>query len=66
MQFGVFDCSDGILTGATNMLENIFFPAICASENWGSLSQSNNGDRGKKTFKEIIRRYLTFLKGKTF
>ncbi|XP_055492373.1 dynein axonemal heavy chain 8-like [Leucoraja erinacea] len=63
VQFGVFDCSDGILTGATNMLENIFFPAICASENWGSLSQSNNGDRGKKTFKEIIRRYLTFLKG---
>ncbi|XP_069744234.1 dynein axonemal heavy chain 8-like [Narcine bancroftii] len=63
ISFCVLDCSDGILNGTTNMLENIFLPAVCVSENWGALNQSIHGNREKKYFKEIVRRYITFLNG---
>ncbi|XP_060709267.1 dynein axonemal heavy chain 8-like [Hemiscyllium ocellatum] len=59
--FGVMDCSDGILSGAATMLENIFLPAISATGNWGGLNQDVNREREKKAFKDIIRRYITFL-----
>ncbi|XP_072911453.1 dynein axonemal heavy chain 8-like [Hemitrygon akajei] len=61
--FSVLDCTDGILNGSRNMLENIFLPAICASENWGVLNQSIHGEKEKRFFKEIIHRYIIFLNG---
>ncbi|XP_059501105.1 dynein axonemal heavy chain 8-like [Stegostoma tigrinum] len=61
--FCVMDCSDGVLSGAATMLENIFLPAISASGNWGALNQYVHGERDKKAFKDIIRRYITFLNG---
>ncbi|XP_078069648.1 dynein axonemal heavy chain 8-like [Mustelus asterias] len=61
--FCVLDCTDGILTGAATMLENIFMPAIATTGNWGALNQSVHGERKKKAFKDIIRRYITFLNG---
>ncbi|XP_078399005.1 dynein axonemal heavy chain 8-like [Cetorhinus maximus] len=63
VSFCVLDCTDGILTGAVTMLENIFMPAISTSEKWGALNQSIHGDREKKDFKDSIRRYITFLNG---
>ncbi|XP_067841426.1 dynein axonemal heavy chain 8-like [Heptranchias perlo] len=61
--FCILDGTDGILTGAAIMLENIFLPAISASTNWGALNQSIHGEREKKAFKDTIRRYITFLNG---
>ncbi|XP_067841427.1 dynein axonemal heavy chain 8-like [Heptranchias perlo] len=61
--FCVLDATDGILNGAAIMLENIFLPAISASENWGALNQSIHGEREKKTFRDTICRYITFLNG---
>uniref|UniRef100_UPI00398E4471 dynein axonemal heavy chain 8-like isoform X2 n=2 Tax=Pristiophorus japonicus TaxID=55135 RepID=UPI00398E4471 len=63
ISFCVLDCTDGILTGAANMLEKIFLPAISTAENWGALNQSIHGGRAKKAFKDTIRGYITFLKG---
>ncbi|XP_038654809.1 dynein heavy chain 8, axonemal-like [Scyliorhinus canicula] len=61
--FCVLDSKDGILIGAVNMLRNIFMPAISTAEKWGALNQSIHGEREKKTFKDTIRRYITFLSG---
>uniref|UniRef100_UPI00398F3537 dynein axonemal heavy chain 8-like n=1 Tax=Pristiophorus japonicus TaxID=55135 RepID=UPI00398F3537 len=61
--FCVLDCTAGILTGTATLLENIFLPAISASGNWGALNQSVHGERTKKAFKDIIRKYVTFLNG---
>ncbi|XP_078399004.1 dynein axonemal heavy chain 8-like [Cetorhinus maximus] len=61
--FCVLDGTDGILTGAAIMLENIFLPAISVTGNWGALNQFVHGEKNKKAFKDIIHRYITFLNG---
>ncbi|XP_072136268.1 dynein axonemal heavy chain 8-like [Mobula birostris] len=61
--FSILDGTDGILTGAVNILENIFLPAISACGNWGALNQSIHGEREKKAFKDTINGYITFLNG---
>ncbi|XP_038654873.1 dynein heavy chain 8, axonemal-like isoform X2 [Scyliorhinus canicula] len=61
--FCVLDCTDGILTGAATMLENIFLPAISTTGNWGALNQYVLGERKKKAFKDVVRKYITFLIG---
>ncbi|XP_072356695.1 dynein axonemal heavy chain 8-like [Scyliorhinus torazame] len=63
VSFCVLDSQDGILIGTVNMLRNIFMPAISTAEKWGALNQSIHGEREKKTFKDTIRRYITFLSG---
>ena len=60
----VLDASEGLLVGIRNMLANIFLPAILATNNWGALNQSQQGESEKHIFIETINRYLSFLDGK--
>lgn len=62
--FCVLDATEGLLRGVRNMLENIFIPAILATNNWGVLSQNKQDTKDKQNFVESIRRYLSFLQGK--
>lgn len=62
--FTVLDASTGILPGIRNMLSSIFVPAILATNNWGALNQSKQGESEKHIFTETINRYLSFLDGK--
>ncbi|XP_034777649.2 dynein axonemal heavy chain 8-like [Acipenser ruthenus] len=59
----MLDASEGLLTGTRNILANIFFPAVCATENWGALNLSKHGEKEKQNFKDGIRRYIAFLDG---
>uniref|UniRef100_A0A8D1HDP7 AAA+ ATPase domain-containing protein n=1 Tax=Sus scrofa TaxID=9823 RepID=A0A8D1HDP7_PIG len=61
--FTVLDASEGLLVGIRNMLANIFLPAIMATNNWGALNQSQQGESEKHIFTETINRYLSFLDG---
>nr|XP_023422402.1 LOW QUALITY PROTEIN: dynein heavy chain 8, axonemal [Cavia porcellus] len=61
--FTVLDASEGLLSGIKNMLANIFLPAILATNNWGALNQSKQGESEKYIFTETINRYLSFLDG---
>uniref|UniRef100_A0A8C2VG97 Dynein axonemal heavy chain 8 n=1 Tax=Chinchilla lanigera TaxID=34839 RepID=A0A8C2VG97_CHILA len=61
--FTVLDASEGLLNGIKNMLSSIFLPAILATNNWGALNQSNQGESEKHIFTETISRYLSFLDG---
>uniref|UniRef100_A0A8C5KN64 Dynein, axonemal, heavy chain 8 n=1 Tax=Jaculus jaculus TaxID=51337 RepID=A0A8C5KN64_JACJA len=61
--FTVLDASKGLLNGIKNMLSNIFLPAILATNNWGALNQSKQGESEKHIFTETINRYLSFLDG---
>ncbi|XP_074204733.1 dynein axonemal heavy chain 8 isoform X2 [Camelus bactrianus] len=61
--FTVLDASKGLLVGIRNMLANIFLPAILATNNWGALNQSKQGESEKHIFTETINRYLSFLDG---
>ncbi|XP_033874388.2 dynein axonemal heavy chain 8-like [Acipenser ruthenus] len=61
--FSMLDASEGLLTGTRNILANIFFPAVCATENWGALNLSKHGEKEKQNFKDGIRRYIAFLDG---
>ena len=64
MLFTVLDASEGLLVGIRNMLANIFLPAILATNSWGALNQSQQGESEKHIFIETINRYLSFLDGK--
>ncbi|XP_008561641.1 PREDICTED: dynein heavy chain 8, axonemal-like, partial [Galeopterus variegatus] len=61
--FTVLDASKGLLNGIRNMLANIFLPAILATNSWGALNQSKQGESEKHVFTETINRYLSFLDG---
>uniref|UniRef100_A0A8C7B547 Dynein axonemal heavy chain 8 n=1 Tax=Neovison vison TaxID=452646 RepID=A0A8C7B547_NEOVI len=61
--FTVLDASTGILNGIKNMLSSVFLPAILATNNWGALNQSKQGESEKHIFTETISRYLSFLDG---
>ncbi|KAB0360488.1 hypothetical protein FD754_004644 [Muntiacus muntjak] len=61
--FTVLDASEGLLVGIRNMLANIFLPAILATNNWGALNQSQQGESEKHVFTETINRYLSCLDG---
>ncbi|XP_071074543.1 dynein axonemal heavy chain 8 [Dasypus novemcinctus] len=61
--FTVLDASEGLLNGIRNMLAHIFLPAILATNNWGALNQSKQGESEKHIFTETISRYLSFLDG---
>ncbi|XP_077760288.1 dynein axonemal heavy chain 8 isoform X1 [Canis aureus] len=61
--FTVLDASTGILSGIRNMLSSIFLPAILATNNWGALNHSKQGESEKQIFTETINRYLSFLDG---
>ncbi|XP_027380865.1 dynein heavy chain 8, axonemal isoform X2 [Bos indicus x Bos taurus] len=61
--FTVLDASEGLLVGIRNMLANIFLPAILATNSWGALNQSQQGESEKHIFIETINRYLSFLDG---
>ncbi|XP_064453637.1 dynein axonemal heavy chain 8 [Mirounga angustirostris] len=61
--FTVLDASTGILNGIKNMLSSVFLPAILATNNWGALNQSKQGESEKHIFTETINRYLSFLDG---
>nr|KAF6461745.1 dynein axonemal heavy chain 8 [Molossus molossus] len=61
--FTVLDASSGLLVGIRNMLAKIFLPAILATNNWGALNQSKQGESEKHIFTETINRYLLFLDG---
>ncbi|KAG8512009.1 Dynein heavy chain 8, axonemal, partial [Galemys pyrenaicus] len=61
--FTVLDGSKGLLIGIRNMLANIFLPAILATNNWGALNQSKQGESEKHIFTETVNRYLSFLDG---
>ncbi|KAL1771588.1 dynein heavy chain 8, axonemal [Sigmodon hispidus] len=61
--FTVLDASKGLLKGIKNMLQYIFLPAILATNNWGALNQSKQGESEKHIFTETINRYLSFLDG---
>uniref|UniRef100_A0A8C0G760 Dynein heavy chain tail domain-containing protein n=1 Tax=Chelonoidis abingdonii TaxID=106734 RepID=A0A8C0G760_CHEAB len=61
--FCVLDATEGLLRGTRNMLANIFLPAILATNNWGTLSQTTQGTTEKQNFIETINRYLSFLNG---
>eukprot|EP00069_Balaena_mysticetus_P008012 bmy_19525T0 len=61
--FTFLDVSEGLLAGIRNMLANIFLPAILATNNWGALNQSQQGESEKHIFTETINRYLSFLDG---
>ncbi|KAF6113475.1 hypothetical protein HJG60_003938 [Phyllostomus discolor] len=61
--FTVLDASKGLLIGIRNMLAKIFLPAILATNNWGALNQSKQGESEKHIFTETINRYLSFLDG---
>ncbi|KAF5929679.1 hypothetical protein HPG69_002401, partial [Diceros bicornis minor] len=63
--FTVLDASEGLLIGIRNMLANIFLPAILATNSWGALNQSKQGESEKHIFTETINRYLSFLDGAT-
>ncbi|XP_075060558.1 dynein axonemal heavy chain 8 [Mixophyes fleayi] len=63
IHFSTLDAMDGIFTGTCDLLSKIFFPAINATDNWGLLNQSRDGDSEKQKFKESIVRYLSFLAG---
>lgn len=62
--FTVLDASEGLLIGIRDMLANIFLPALLATNNWGALNQSKQGEYEKHIFTETINRYLSFLDGK--
>uniref|UniRef100_A0A8C2TFR5 Dynein axonemal heavy chain 8 n=1 Tax=Coturnix japonica TaxID=93934 RepID=A0A8C2TFR5_COTJA len=59
--FCVLDATEGLLHGIKKMLENIFIPAILATNNWGVLSQNKQDTKDKQNFVENIRRYISFL-----
>ncbi|PNI77150.1 DNAH8 isoform 2, partial [Pan troglodytes] len=61
--FTVLDASKGLLNGIRDMLANIFLPAVLATNNWGALNQSKQGESEKRIFTETINRYLSFLDG---
>ncbi|XP_070274744.1 dynein axonemal heavy chain 8 [Myotis yumanensis] len=61
--FTLLDASKGLLHGIRNMLAKIFLPAILATNNWGALNQSKQGESEKHVFTETINRYLSFLDG---
>uniref|UniRef100_A0A671DJY8 Dynein heavy chain tail domain-containing protein n=1 Tax=Rhinolophus ferrumequinum TaxID=59479 RepID=A0A671DJY8_RHIFE len=61
--FTVLDASEGLLIGIRDMLTKIFLPAILATNNWGALNQSKQGESEKHIFAETINRYLAFLDG---
>ncbi|XP_059138117.1 LOW QUALITY PROTEIN: dynein axonemal heavy chain 8 [Peromyscus eremicus] len=61
--FTVLDASKGLLKGIKNMLQYIFLPAILATNNWGALNQSKQGESERHIFTETINRYLSFLDG---
>ncbi|XP_008061815.1 dynein heavy chain 8, axonemal-like [Carlito syrichta] len=61
--FTVLDASKGLLNGIRDMLSNVFLPAILATNNWGALNQSKQGESEKHIFTETINRYLSFLDG---
>ncbi|XP_036073466.1 dynein heavy chain 8, axonemal isoform X6 [Rousettus aegyptiacus] len=61
--FTVLDASEGLLIGIRDMLANIFLPALLATNNWGALNQSKQGEYEKHIFTETINRYLSFLDG---
>ncbi|KAK7814878.1 hypothetical protein U0070_026379, partial [Myodes glareolus] len=61
--FTVLDASKGLLQGIRNMLQYIFLPAILATNNWGALNQSKQGESERHIFTETINRYLSFLDG---
>nr|XP_025126384.1 dynein heavy chain 8, axonemal [Bubalus bubalis] len=61
--FTVLDASEGLLVGIRNMLANIFLPAVLATNSWGALNQSQQGESEKHIFIETINRYLSFLDG---
>uniref|UniRef100_H0WXE9 Dynein axonemal heavy chain 8 n=1 Tax=Otolemur garnettii TaxID=30611 RepID=H0WXE9_OTOGA len=63
--FTVLDASEGLLKGIRNMLASIFLPAILATNSWGALNQSKQGESEKYIFTETINRYLSFLDGAT-
>ncbi|NXY25637.1 DYH8 protein, partial [Atrichornis clamosus] len=61
--FGVLDATDGLLTGAKNIIEKVFLPALLTTSNWGGLSQSKQGTKDKQNFVEAMNRYVSFLEG---
>ncbi|XP_030652607.1 dynein heavy chain 8, axonemal [Nomascus leucogenys] len=61
--FTVLDASKGLLNGIRDMLANTFLPAVLATNNWGALNQSKQGESEKHIFTETINRYLSFLGG---
>ncbi|KAM5194927.1 dynein axonemal heavy chain 8-like isoform 1-T2 [Hipposideros larvatus] len=61
--FTVLDASEGLLTGIRNMLAKIFLPSILATNNWGALNQSKQGESEKHIFVESINRFLSCLDG---
>ncbi|ELK00339.1 Dynein heavy chain 8, axonemal [Pteropus alecto] len=61
--FTVLDASEGLLIGIRDMLAKIFLPALLATNNWGALNQSKQGEYEKHIFTETINRYLSFLDG---
>lgn len=62
--FGVLHATEGLLCGVRNMIENIFLPAILATNNWGALSQTKHVTKDKQNFVETIKGYLSSLEGK--
>uniref|UniRef100_A0A8C2TDF0 Dynein axonemal heavy chain 8 n=1 Tax=Coturnix japonica TaxID=93934 RepID=A0A8C2TDF0_COTJA len=48
--FCVLDATEGLLHGIKKMLENIFIPAILATNNWGVLSQNKQDTKDKQNF----------------
>ncbi|XP_048203785.1 dynein axonemal heavy chain 8 isoform X1 [Perognathus longimembris pacificus] len=63
VMFTVLDASKGLLEGIRKMLSELFLPAILATNNWGALNQSKQGESEKHIFVETINRYLSFLDG---
>ncbi|XP_004624242.1 dynein heavy chain 8, axonemal [Octodon degus] len=61
--FTVLDASEAFLNGIRNMLSSVFLPGILATNNWGALNQSKQGESEKHIFTETINRYLSFLDG---
>ncbi|XP_004619390.1 dynein axonemal heavy chain 8 [Sorex araneus] len=61
--FTVLDASKGFLVGIKDMLSNVFLQAILATNNWGALNQSKQGESEKLIFIDTINRYLSFLDG---
>lgn len=64
--FSVLEGSEGLLLGIKNILANLFLPSVLATNNWGALNQTKQGEFEKQAFTETLNRYMAFLDGKNY
>ncbi|KAB5539955.1 hypothetical protein PHYPO_G00095290 [Pangasianodon hypophthalmus] len=61
ISFSMLDASEGVLMGQRDLLSKVYLPAICATEDWGILTNTEDEEKIKQNFKNAILNYINFL-----